>query len=124
MVFLIKQGEELIVSTEKFMHEQRVLGHEGLLKNLEQNTIDLENILIELKARLNYNLEDEKQLHEVHEINQELLVLIDLIEEQKLAVKKNAEHLSTLKPGETTIHKTTLTSVNSSDSTTHPTTSK
>jgi len=73
------------------MHEQRRLGLERLLSNLEQNTIELENLVIRLRNRTIVE-NDVTTLHELHEIELRLFALENIISDEVSRIKSLEGH--------------------------------
>ncbi len=88
-----------MASTERFLHEQRRLGNEGLLHGLEKNLIDLELLVNDLKTLAKLaNLDNATTLHEVHQLEVKLFEKENAITEETIRIVNTAKH----GPGSTT----------------------
>lgn len=107
-----------MASTERFLHEQRRLGNERLLQNLEKEVIDLELLVNDLKVLggKSANLDNATILHEVHQLEVKLLEKENAITEETIRIVNTAKH----GPGSTT----TTTVQNQTRQTTHFSTAK
>ena len=82
-----------MASTERFLHEQRRLGNEGLLNSLEKEMIDLELLVNDLKnlAKL-ANLDNATILHKVHQLEVKLFKKENVITEEIIRVANTTKH--------------------------------
>ena len=97
--FMIHYGKDVLTNTDTFLHQQRKLGKEKFLLNLEKDNIKLELMVNELQdIRFDTGVDwNERTLQGIHQLEQTLFELGNQIEEEILRIKQ-LKNVITIKP--------------------------